>query len=144
MNRRALGVSILTFLAMVLVTASASARMRMTRPINVQMELYVGAAPADAKPQFQWLVADRDGEYQLQIMKLSVIGGVSALDLDAALKPYRIHFRIAGDPASVKRLTGAKPAQLLDVHGIARFQGGARYLMLDRVEPMPTVDSPGR
>lgn len=142
MTRRHLSILIALGLLLVLLAATGSARMRGGWPVNVQMQLYVGSAPAGARPQFQWLVADRDGEYQLQIMSLSVIGNLSALDLDAALRPYRIQFQLAGDLASVRRLTSAKPGQLLRVHGIARFQGGARFLMVDLVEPLPGEATP--
>jgi hypothetical protein len=131
-------------LVMTLPALPAAARMRGARPINVRMQLYVGAAPAGVNPQFSWRVADRKNERDLQLTTLSVFGGnATALDLDAAVKPYKIKFRLAGDPDAIRRLIDAPAGQLLDVRGIARFEGGARYLMLDAVSPATPPMPPG-
>lgn len=143
------GFTIISLLACVLVMLAAlpalARRIRVTRPVHVRMLAYVGAPPAGARPQFNWLVSLRGTHYELRVMKLTVLSGnVLPGDIDAAVGLYRVKFQLAGTQTAMRNLAATPPGQLVAVLGYVRIDRGARYLLLDTVKPVPSPTPTGR
>jgi hypothetical protein len=127
-------------LALLLITPAADARRfhAPSLPISVRMVAYVGQKVEGARPEFDWVVEHRGKRYELFVLKLTVLrGGVLPLDIDAAVAPYKVKFQLAGEKNALQRLVATPPRQQIVIAGNLLFRGGARYFMLDTVEPAP-------
>ena len=117
---------------------SAESQRRGVASIPLELDAYLGTAPEGVRPDYTWVVAHRDQRYTLLLTRLLVRNArTSAMGLDAAVKPYAVAFTLAGTREAIQALTTATPGRLLTLRGQARITGGARYLMLDSVKPLP-------
>ena len=126
---------------LLLVTAGATeARVRRVVPVHVRMVAYIGETVEGTRPDFTWLVTHQGKRYQLYVLNLVVLGGgLTPLDIDAAVAPYTVKFRIAGDKTAIEHFIAAPPRQQVLITGYVRLDAAARFLMLDTVE---TGDQP--
>jgi hypothetical protein len=132
--RRARTVVLVALLVLVSVGAAGARRRRMV-PIHVKMVAYVGEVVVGTRPDFIWPAMYHGKKYTLNVVKVVVFGGgVTPLDIDAAVAPYQVKFQLTGEKTAVQRLIAAPPGQQLRIMGFLRFDSAARYLMLDTVE----------
>jgi hypothetical protein len=125
--------------AMLAFAGSAHARRGGALPIPVRIVTYVGPPLEGAKPEFTWTVSWKGHDYQLSILKLTVLSGrATPLDISAAVEPYKSRFQLAGNEAALATLAATPPRQQIVLQGYVRLQAGARYLMVDKVEGAPT------
>ena len=107
-------------------------------PIPVRITTYVNEKLEGIKPDFEWLVADRKTEYRLYVLNLVVKNcSVLPLGIDAAVAPYRVKFQLAGDKSALAAFAATPPRRQTVLDGYIRFAGGARILMLDKIELVP-------
>ena len=125
--------------------AAADARMHRPRPIQVRMVAYVEQMVGGTRPDFTWVVSYRGKRYTLYVLKLDVLtGGITPLDIDAAVRMYAVKFQIAGDKKALERFVAAPPRQQVLMTGFIRLDTAARFFMLDSVDaaylltPAPT------
>jgi hypothetical protein len=131
---------------LVLIAVGVSeARPRRIAPIRVRMVAYIGEKVEGTRPDFTWLVSYRGERYQLFVLKLTVLGGgVTPLDINAAVAPYTVKFQVAGDKTALRNFVTAPPRQQVLISGHVRLDAAARFLMLDTVDtaylptPAPT------
>jgi hypothetical protein len=113
----------------------AHGRFRVQIPIPVRITAYVNEKLEGIKPDYEWLVADRQTEYTLYILQLTVLtGGVLPGDIDSAVAPFRVKFQLVGQDSALQAFKNTPPRQQIVITGYLQFAGGARILMLDKVE----------
>lgn len=123
----------------VVVVQRVAAQRRGVAPIPLELDAYVATAPQGVQPDYTWVVAHRAQRYTLLVTRLLVRNTrASAMGLNAAVEPYAVAFTLAGTRAAIEALTAAAPSRLLTLRGQVRISGGARYLMLDSVTPVPS------
>ena len=123
-------------LLLLTVRASDARRLGLVRPIHVRVTTYVGAQPAGSRPDFDWVVAYGGKRYELQVLNLVVLdGAVLPLDIDAAVRPYRVKFQLAGDKTALQRFAATPPNQQIVILGYLRIDASGRWFMLDTVDP---------
>ncbi|HVN83552.1 MAG TPA: hypothetical protein VMW17_01780 [Candidatus Binatia bacterium] len=121
-----------------LTVGAAEARRRARAPIRIRMAAFVGEKVEGTRPDFEWVATYKGKRYRLFVLNLQVLGGgVTPLDIDAAVRPYSVQFAVTGDKAKVARLIDAPPRQQLVITGYLRLDASGRYLMLDTVEIGP-------
>ncbi len=122
--------------ALVLLTAPAvEAHVRAAIPVRVRMVAYIGEKVEGTRPDFTWTVSYRGKRYRLYVLSLLVLnGGLTPLDIDAAVSLYQIQFQLAGDKKALQRFVAAPPRQQVLIFALARLDPAARFLMLDTVE----------
>lgn len=123
----------------------AGARMRRVAPVRVRMVTYIGEKLEGARPDFTWTVSLRGKRYQLYVLNLQVLGGgLTPLDINAAVSFYPIQFQLAGEKTALQRFAEAPPRQQVLITGYMRLDPAGRYFMLDTVDaaylptPSPT------
>lgn len=110
-------------------------RFRFDAPIPVRITAYVNEKLEGINPDYEWLVADRKGEYMLYVLNLTVMtGNVLAGSINAAVDPYRVKFSLAGSEAALEVIRTAAPRRQVVITGYLHFTGGSRTLLLDKVE----------
>jgi hypothetical protein len=116
----------------------AHARRGIRIPFQLRMTTYVGEKLEGIKPDFEWLVSHRGKEYTLYVLNLVVMDGrATPLDIDAAVRPYRINFQLAGTTEEIQKLITTPPREQIVITAFANFGGGARMLMVSKVEKAP-------
>jgi len=137
--------AVLVALLVLVSVGAAGARRRRAVPIHVKIIAYVGEAVAGTRPDFIWPAMCHGKKYTLNVVKVVVLGGgVTPLDIDAAVAPYQVKFQLVGEETAVQRLIAAPPGQQLRIMGFLRFDPAARYLMLDTVENVEATPTPAR
>jgi hypothetical protein len=132
--RRARTAVLVVLLVLVSVEVAGARRGRVV-PIHVKMVAYIGEAVAGTRPEFIWPAMYQGKTYTLNVVKIVVLGGgVTPLDINAAVAPYRVKFQLAGERTALQRLVAAAPGQRLQIVGFLRLAGAGRHLMLDTVE----------
>jgi len=127
---------LLAFLLSLITTEAAEARRGIVVPIPVRIVAYIGESLEGVRPEFTWTVSYGRRDYQLYILKLTVLNGrATPLDIDAAVAPYQHRFQLAGDKKALENFAAVPPRQQVVIRGYVRLQSGARFLMLDAVEP---------
>jgi hypothetical protein len=118
--------------------AARARRFRVDVPIPVRITAYVNEKLEGINPDYEWLVADREGEYMLYVLNLVVMtGSVLPGSINAAVDPYRVKFQLAGAEAALQELRTTPPRRQVVITAYLQFAGGARILMLDKVEAGP-------
>lgn len=134
-------IHLLLVIAGVLATANAVAARRLV-PVAIRMIAYVNDKPAAAQPEYVWTVAHGQTQYQLYVMKLSIVrGSMLPSALDQAVRPYKVAFQVVGPRQIMEKFIATKPGQRVIIGGDLRFSGGARTLLLNTVEDSP--EAPG-
>jgi hypothetical protein len=107
---------------------------RRPAPISVRMVASVGELIEGIRPEYTWIVQHHGKRYTLHVLKLTVLrGNVLPSSIDAAVRPYKVQFQLAGQEAAVQRFIATPPHQQIVLSGFIRLDA-ARYLMLDTVQ----------
>lgn len=118
--------------------APAHARRGLSIPLQVRITAYVNEKLEGIKPDFEWTVSHDTTTYRLYILNLvSMDGRATGLDIDNAVSLYTPNFRIAGDSSEIQKLINAAPRQQIVITAYLNFAGGARMMMISRVETAP-------
>jgi hypothetical protein len=129
MKRLLLGCVVLLFIA----RPAEARRLRSAGPISVRMVSYVGELIKGVRPEYDWVVQYHGKNYTLHVLKLTVLrGNVLPSAIDAAVRPYRVQFQLAGQEAAIQHFIATPPRQQIVVTGFIRLD--ARYFMFDSVQ----------
>jgi hypothetical protein len=125
---------------------AAEARVNRIAPIRVRMVACIGEKVEGSRPDFTWKATYRGKRYNLYVLKVLVLsGGVTPLDIDAAVSPYRSQFQLAGDRTALQHFLAAPPRQQVLINALIRLDASAAYLLLDTVQVIqPPTPSPSR
>lgn len=125
----------LVFILVLLCAAAAGGRVPRRQAYSVRIEGYIGRAPAEVPAEVVWTVSLGGRSYDLHVSRLQVLtGNIAYYDIIRALRPYRPAFTLAGPDDQLGLLAGAPAGQKVGVVGVLRFGGGARHLLVNRVE----------
>lgn len=124
------------------VRVSEARRRRAVAPIQVRFLTYVADQGGPGEGHVQWRVALDGDKVVLDIADLTIpSGSYTSLDVDTALAPYRLKFTITGHSDDLKRIRTATRERPVRLSGYLRLDPTARFLMLDRVEPVANNDA---
>jgi hypothetical protein len=127
-------------LTLVSIAAPAQSRPLRREALSVRLDGYVGTKPDTTPVEVNWTVSLKGEPYQLFVTKLQVLSGdLAYYDIINALEPYKTALTIAGDDVQLDMFATAPAQQKISVMGFLQFGGGARYLMVSKVD---YVESP--
>jgi hypothetical protein len=112
------------------------------KPIQILVEGYVGAKPANLVPEVSWIVGCLGKTYALHVSRLLVLtGDVSPFNIENAVEPYRTNFYLQGHEAALNRFASTPPGEKIVLIG---FLIGAQQLVIGRIGaaevPTPTPE----